>query len=99
MLFGPSPSASSAPDDVKWLWFNKYDADGGGTIDCDELAALLRDCGHKNLAAADVEKLFAEADADSSGGIDFNEFEQMIATLEARYSTAPRPPTPPPFSF
>ena len=26
-----------------------------------ELAALLRDCGHKDLAAADVEKLFAEA--------------------------------------
>ena len=25
-----------------------------------ELAALLRDCGHKDLAAADVEKLFAE---------------------------------------
>ena len=29
-------------------------------IQC-ELAALLRDCGHKDLAAADVEKLFAEA--------------------------------------
>ena len=28
-------------------------------IQC-ELAALLRDCGHKDLAAADVGKLFAE---------------------------------------
>ena len=56
----------------------------GHTIDNFELAFLLRDCGYNDLAAADVRTLFAEADADGSGGINFDEFKRMIATLEAR---------------
>ena len=89
MLFGPSLSSSSAPDDdvrtaALVAAFTKYDEDGGGTIEDFELAFLLRDCGHKDLAAGDVRKLFAEADVDGSGGIDFDEFKQMVAALEAR---------------
>ena len=91
LLFGSSWSSSSAPDDAEAARaaallkvFNKYDADGGGTIDSFELAFMLRDCGHIDLHAADVKKLFAEVDVDGNGEIDFDEFKQMIATLEAR---------------
>ena len=91
LLFGPSWSSSSAPDDAEAARaaallkvFNKYDADGGGTIGSFELAFMLRDCGHIDLHAADVKKLFAEVDVDGNGEIDFDEFKKMIATLEAR---------------
>jgi Ran GTPase-activating protein (RanGAP) involved in mRNA processing and transport len=53
--------------------FRKYDADGGGTLDPDELRVLLDEL---NVPMSDDEliELFDELDEDGEGGIDFDEF-------------------------
>ena len=53
--------------------FRKYDADGGGTLDPDELRVLLDEL---NIPMTDEElvELFEELDEDGEGGIDFDEF-------------------------
>jgi len=53
--------------------FRKFDADGGGTLDPDELRVLLDEL---NVPMTDEElvELFEELDEDGEGGIDFEEF-------------------------
>jgi hypothetical protein len=53
--------------------FRKFDADGGGTLDPDELRVLLDEL---NVPMTDEElvELFEELDEDGEGGIDFDEF-------------------------
>lgn len=49
-------------------FFAKYDRNGDGSIDKDELALLLRDV-NENMDKSQVTSLMAEIDTDHSGGI------------------------------
>ena len=57
-------------------WFDEVDADGGGTLDEDEVyEAMTRMLGADvALSRAAVDELFVEIDVDGSGDVDFGEF-------------------------
>ena len=57
-------------------WFDEVDADGGGTLDEDEVyEAMTRMLGADvALSRAAVDQLFVEIDVDGSGDVDFGEF-------------------------
>ena len=52
--------------------------DGGGSIDSDELEALMNSLGQQP-SPAELEKMVELADADGSGDIDFIEFVTLMA--------------------
>ena len=58
--------------------FNRFDKDGGGTIDASELSELMASVGHRPTAEelGDMIKL---ADADGTGDVDYVEFVTMMA--------------------
>ena len=66
--------------------FDMFDADGGGAIDCDEVAAMMAILGYK-MSDQEVAELVAEVDWDHDGQIDF----------QARRACPPSatPPAPP----
>jgi len=53
--------------------FDKFDRDGGGTIDVHELGDALREMG-KEPTPGDLATLMKEADRDGSGQLSFEEF-------------------------
>ena len=53
--------------------FDKYDADGSGEIDPDELRAMLKSFG-QNPSDKEFKEMVKEIDEDGSGEIDFGEF-------------------------
>lgn len=53
--------------------FNKFDVDGGGSLDRDEIGALARGIGHK-LTAKELDAAMKEMDQDGEGDVDFVEF-------------------------
>ena len=53
--------------------FRKFDADGGGTLDPDELRVLLDEL-KVPMTDEELGALFEELDEDGEGGIDFDEF-------------------------
>eukprot|EP01048_Picozoa_sp_COSAG05_P019931 COSAG05_NODE_3257_length_2199_cov_26.501741_1_plen_267_part_10 len=55
--------------------FNKYDADGGGSIDADELAALCYDMGMVFEDEADKDLVLTMLDTDGDGTVDMDEFK------------------------
>ena len=55
--------------------FNKYDADGGGSIDADELAALCYDMGMVFEDEADKILVLSMLDTDGDGTVDMDEFK------------------------
>mmetsp|Transcript_18879 Transcript_18879/g.45243 ORF Transcript_18879/g.45243 Transcript_18879/m.45243 type:complete len:152 (+) Transcript_18879:157-612(+) len=57
--------------------FALFDADGGGTIDVQELGSCLRALG-QNPSEAELSKMILEIDQDGSGTIDFEEFLSMV---------------------
>jgi Ca2+-binding EF-hand superfamily protein len=57
--------------------FNHFDNDDSGTIDVDELAALMKACDSK-LSKSEIDKLAKELDTNKSGDIDFDEFCEMM---------------------
>ncbi len=57
--------------------FNEVDKDGSRQISEEELKAALTDMG---LDASKAGAMLREADEDSDGGIDFDEFEAAMAT-------------------
>lgn len=61
--------------------FRKYDADGGGTLDMEELTVLLEEL-KIFMTEEELENLFDELDEDGEGGIDFEEFYNWF-TAEA----------------
>lgn len=61
--------------------FRKYDADGGGTLDMEELSVLLEEL-KIFMTEQEMEDLFDELDEDGEGGIDFEEFYNWF-TAEA----------------
>ena len=58
--------------------FQIFDKDGSGSIDVYELRRVFRSLG-KNLTRQEVQDLFDEVDTDGSGGIEFEEFLQLMA--------------------
>uniref|UniRef100_A0A7S2JIL7 EF-hand domain-containing protein n=1 Tax=Haptolina brevifila TaxID=156173 RepID=A0A7S2JIL7_9EUKA len=57
--------------------FSKLDLDGGGTIDGDELRSALRTAG-KDLSPERLAEMMKIADVDVNGGVDYEEFEQIL---------------------
>ena len=74
------------------LIFDRYDEDGGGTIDSEELAAIFADMG-VDVGSEDIENLIAEYGGqegiDEETGtiteINFDEFVNMVAALPPTY--------------
>lgn len=60
--------------------FNMFDADGGGTIDTDELTQAFVALGISDTKE-EIERLVREIDTDGSGEIEFEEFQEMIDQL------------------
>lgn len=67
--------------------FAKYDADGSGTIDKEELFTVLLEAGHTNQGAMPAARRdfmqaeFAKADTDGSGAVDIDEFENFYVLI------------------
>merc|ERR1719399_1468643 len=80
-------------DDLRRI-FDRYDADGSGTIELDECYEVVRELINEVVmptadqrAAADdmarvvADEIFTEADEDGSGEIDFDEFWNCVRTI------------------
>ena len=73
--------------------FAKYDADGSGAIDHEELFKVLMDKGHSKPGATPevarefLKVEFAKADTDGSGDVDFDEFVNFYVLI-CRYDEA-----------
>jgi len=53
--------------------FHKFDRDGSGSIDLEELNNMLKTCGME-MARGDLAEIIEEYDEDNNGTIDFEEF-------------------------
>ena len=58
--------------------FEKYDLDGSGCIDRDELGKAIRDSLHLNIRASEVDVIMAEIDRDGGGDVDVDEFSAWL---------------------
>ena len=58
--------------------FALFDKDGGGTIDKDELRAVMAECGVMPNSEDEIEQLVDAADTDGDGQISFSEFAAII---------------------
>ena len=63
--------------------FLRYDTDGSGSIDRDELKQVLESLGD-DLSANEIDTILKEADTDGDGSIDYNEFCTMMETRKRR---------------
>jgi len=59
--------------------FAKYDADGSGAIDKEELAELSKELGHE-LTEEELEKALKDLDLNGDGVIDVKEFSRWYFT-------------------
>ena len=57
--------------------FQKYDADGSGDIDPEELRLVIEELG-EDLEPEEVDKLISDADAVGDGNVNFQEFVHMM---------------------
>jgi Ca2+-binding EF-hand superfamily protein len=74
---GPAVAATSAVYRVALQdLFNVFDADGGGSLDAEEIIVLLEAFGRSGADAAKVLKSF---DADESGSLEMEEFMSLMA--------------------
>ena len=62
--------------------FNRFDEDGNGTLESDELVAGLRSLKIAALPVAQLEALVENLDVDGNGVIDFEEFEMAIGSVQ-----------------
>jgi hypothetical protein len=63
-------------------FFNKYDVDGDGKMDVNEIRSLLADVG-ENLSEEETRAWIREVDADGDGCIDILEFQATLRRLVA----------------
>jgi len=73
-------------EDMCWRAFKTFDADGGGTIDKDELMKLLgieslADQMQVKLTEEEVDAIMNEVDLNGDGKIDFEEFMAMMRKM------------------
>ncbi|KAA0165672.1 hypothetical protein FNF27_07588 [Cafeteria roenbergensis] len=71
------PRVKKAFRTVRLVW-RRFDADGNGTLDFDELCRCLEAMG-AHVTPADAHDMFKEADVDDSKGLDFREFIVALA--------------------
>lgn len=71
----PSPCATPVPA-ASTRYFDLFDLDGGGTIDRDELGALVRGALERPLSDQQLDDLMHRLDEDGSGAVEFAEFSQ-----------------------
>ena len=55
-----------------------FDADGGGTIDTEELETVMRSLG-QNPTKEELEEMINIVDSDGNGNVDFGEFLDLMA--------------------
>lgn len=66
--------------------FSLFDQDGSGSIEKDELGAVMRSLG-QNPTEAELDEMMAEVDTDGSGEMDFKEFLQLMGgRMQTSYS-------------
>jgi hypothetical protein len=58
--------------------FEKYDLDGSGCIDREELGKAIRDSLHLNIRSSEVDVIMAEIDRDGGGDVDVDEFSAWL---------------------
>jgi len=63
--------------------FDKYDADGGGTLDFEELYEALKDVTGGDVDEATAKKLFDDFDTGGNGDLDFDEFCELAEALNS----------------
>ena len=67
--------------------FDLFDADGGGSIDTEELAKAFVSLGISDTRE-EVDKLVAQIDSDGSGEIEYAEFVEVMHSLFSSRDTA-----------
>ena len=67
-------------------WFDECDADGGGTLDEQEVFDAMRKLYGPRVTKEMVSKLFKTIDVDGSGDIDFVEFLVFVAEAQSQDS-------------
>ena len=58
--------------------FDMFDADGDGTISCDELGPILLSLGY-SPANHEIKRILEEYDVDKSGDLDFEEYVNLLS--------------------
>jgi len=67
--------------------FDLFDADGGGSIDTEELAAAFVSLGISDTRE-EIDKLVTQIDSDGSGEIEYQEFVEVMHSLFSGRDTA-----------
>ena len=70
--------------DVVKIAFDKYDEDGSGTMEIDELEQMLRHELREPVAPEDLQEAITEMDADGNGVVDFEEFLDWFTSEKIR---------------
>lgn len=65
--------------------FSMFDKDGGGEIDHDEFAAMMKTLG-LNLNERELEEFFDEMDVNGTGAIEFDELLRMLRRISRNIS-------------
>jgi hypothetical protein len=68
--------------------FEKFDEDGSGTMEVDELYQMLEQ-NKIHINKEQLEQLFKIVDEDGSGSLDLQEFEDFLLSKEAQTSKFP----------
>ena len=61
--------------------FDKFDTDGSGEIDKDELKGLFKEIG-REVTPIELERVFTQFDVDNSGTIELDEFLEFLKQLQ-----------------
>jgi EF-hand domain pair len=72
--------------------FKKFDLDGNGSIDANELRTVVRDLGETQFTDKELQGQIDEVDSDKSGTVEFGEF------LAVSLSSLPSPLSPLPLN-
>jgi len=78
---------SNLTANADWQEFARFDRDGSGTIDAEELGILMKSFGTE-MDEEDVENLLKQADKDSSGEITFEEWLDFMGVASPDQSHA-----------
>lgn len=72
----------SAATDIEQSIFQRFDADGSGTIDTAEVKQMLSEYGLGDMEDEGTQAIFSKYDADNSGFLDFDEFRRLVKELQ-----------------